>query len=206
MANRLQIVNTALRSLSRDPISSFEDGTSEANLINDIYDMTVEQVMIVAAWVCLRKRSTLVASADKPEFGFSNSFLLPTDYPVIQIIEFNKQQIFEGSVSYTGPDSYLGITGAPNYQVEGDRLLTDSSYADIVYIAKDTNEANWDVHLANTVVAALKVAISDNVGASASKTQQLQRELERLGRINRARNTQQASPEKFRTTQYLEGR
>lgn len=203
MATKLQIINAALQNLGANPITTLGEGTEEDIFIDDIYDLTVEQVMIEASWMCLRKRVSLTAVDETPAFNYSNVFQLPADN--INIIQFNE------NVNYVGDPIRYGIIpgvvrGPRRYTVEGDKLLTNETRADIVYIARNTDEADWDPHLTQTVKAALKVEIAKHYSATESTVGRLLQEYEILLRRNRARNNQQSGSEELYTNTYLEGR
>ncbi len=207
MATRLQIVNSALREVGSLPINSLDDNTAEANLIRDIYELVTEQVLVMGGWTCLRRRTLLSRLEETPAFGFDFMYLMPTDPESIQILEFNRDVIVGGTV--------IGRTDSLNrysrqdvraFQLEGNMLLTNADRAEVVYIAKDFNEANWDSQLSMTVLAALKFRIAKNQSGEAAVVQQLEKEYLALLKHNKAQNNIQASSTELVTDTYFRGR
>lgn len=203
MADKFQIVNTALREVGSNPIADFDEGSYESDLIRDIYDQVLLQVFSQGGWTCLRKRAALVQTVEKPAFGFTNQFQMPTNPRSVKVLEFNRHNVDSGISIVQGQC----LSDTPNaFQVEGDKLLTNSNVAEIVYVADIRNESEWDYQLTSTIIAALKYRISVNQGAEEGKSSRLQQEYLFLLKQNLSNNNQQASSVAMRTDTYFIGR
>ena len=120
------------------------------------------------------------------------------------MLEFNRHVINEGTTVPAGRSSFTDQRRQPNdFQIEGDKLLTDSKVAEIVYIAKIMVEEKWDAQFTNTVVAALKLEIAKNQSAEQGVVSQLQNEYFALLKINKAQNNLQASSVELVTDTYF---
>lgn len=188
MASKSQIINAALRALGAGPIN-LNDNTYDAQLMRDVYDLTVEQVMIDGDWACLRRRATLIKSVDVPEFEYSSAYILPNN--LVNVLYFNNQ--------YTG-------SNRQRYVVEGDKLLTNESQAQIIYTTNALVEEKWDKHLTQTVKAALKVEIARNKSAEESVVTRLLQEYSVLLTNNATRNNKQEGSKEFRSPDLIEDR
>jgi hypothetical protein len=86
-------------------------------------------------WRFATKRATLSEDTDAPDFDWDNQFDLPNDF-------LRMKELYNTNYSYS---------------LEGQKLLTDDSTAEIVYIARITDASKFDPLFVE--VLALKLAI-----------------------------------------------
>lgn len=120
MATQVQICNLALRALGAQQITAITDSVESARILNDVYTLIRDEVLVQHPWNFAIKRASLVEDATAPTYGYDNRFILPVD--CLRVIE---------TEDYT------------EYQVEGGYLLTDETSVKIKYIAQITTSSSF---------------------------------------------------------------
>lgn len=133
----LDLANAALSLLGEEPLSAFTDDRKAARVIQPRLAPVRDAILRSHPWNCAASRAALAQLAAAPAFGFTYAYALPTDY--LRLLAFNNH--------------------ADPFQIErhGEKraLLTDSSSAELLYIARVTNPAEWDPLLFETIAAGL---------------------------------------------------
>ena len=138
MASKVQICNLALSRLGASTIASLGDSTAEAKLCNTFFDDLAEEVMMEGSWSSTIRRTSLARTTNTPSFGYSYEFQLPVDPKCLKVLNVNSDR-----------------PGGIEFQIEGDKLLTDSSSIKIRYIAELTNTEDWDPMLKRAFISRL---------------------------------------------------
>jgi hypothetical protein len=143
-ATPVSICSNALVRLGADPISSFDESdTSGANLdrtrvVSNLWETVRKQTLRSHSWNCATKRVLLSPDSTAPAFGFTNRFLLPSDW--LKTVQFGEDE--------AGPRY--------SWRSEGRYLLANESSFPIVYIYDNQTCAEWDSQL----VAAAEIAMA----------------------------------------------
>lgn len=157
MANsKVQVCNRALVLIGESTIQSFQDGTAEAQKCNLIYDDVVEEVLSEGEWITATTRASLNKTNNTPVYGFKNEFQLPTLPPVVKVISLN------GSREMDIP-----------YAIEGDKLLTDESTAEITYVGFLDNPSDYGPYLTRVIVVRLAADLAYLFSGSTSLQQRM---------------------------------
>lgn len=151
MASRTEIANLALIQLGAGTITSFSDGTVQANLLDKIYDMILDEVLSTANWSTALRQATLSETVDAPTYRYANQFQLPTNPFCLKILEADN-----------------GISTDFEWERLGDKLVTDSATVNITYLARLTNTNDYGPHLQNALVHRLISALSYTLTGSQS--------------------------------------
>lgn len=110
MSSKVQIANRAITKLGASRIISLTDSNTVASTINSMFEDVLKQELRRNNWRFAIKRTTLVQSADKPEWGYQNAYELPVDF--LQLIQVN--------------DKYIRPFGGQSfYSLEGRKVLTN---------------------------------------------------------------------------------
>jgi len=80
MASVTDVVNVALRLIGQTPISSLTDGSSTANVMDDLYTEARDQLLRIHPWNFATKRVKLAQSSNTPVFEFDYAYPLPSDW------------------------------------------------------------------------------------------------------------------------------
>lgn len=138
--NKVDIANQSLVIIGLDPITSFEDGSTEADLVNVLYDPSLETLLQEHPWNFALGRVTLARLAAAPEYGFTYRYQLPSD--CLQVQTFENEEY-----DYT-------------FVVEDDAILTDLATCRITYTKyiEDMNKLSPSFRLAFIAFLASQLA------------------------------------------------
>lgn len=139
MPSKVDICNRALATLGDARISSLSEDSPQARLCNVIYDEVRETVLSDHPWNCVTKRARLARSTTAPVYQYAYRYALPTDCLRV-----------------------LSVYEAPEYQIEGKFLVTDSDDVYVLYVA--------DVDDPNQYIPALREAMSLLIAAKLTYT------------------------------------
>lgn len=107
----VSIANEALARIGDAQIDSLDSLENSAMFCNKLLPSAISMVFGSHNWNCSKKRVSLSMMSEVPAFGYGYTFKLPND--------------FSKSVS----------TSCFDFQIESDKLLTNDSFVNMVYIA-----------------------------------------------------------------------
>lgn len=159
------IVNRAIRKLGGNPITSMDpsvDASEEARIINEIFEVTRDEILRAHPWNFAMKRIDLPADVAVPAWGFKYQYTLPTD--CLRVYE---------------------IQNDPPYKVEGGKILTNYSTTPspagqlfLLYIARIKDANLYDMGFVDTLASKLAVDMVEALTQSSSKKAALLAEFE----------------------------
>jgi len=117
MADEVTIVNQALGFLGVDRITSLNDNSKSARLAKTVYAGLRDAVLEEGDWRFAIKRFKLLLSAEQPEFGSGNYFVIPME--VLRVIECNENRY--------------------DWDVEGNNILIEAEEARILTVSRVVN-------------------------------------------------------------------
>ena len=91
----VSICNLALQMLDAKPITSINDDSKLARACKRAYEPARDEVTVQYEWRVARKRASLPAATEKPEFGWSNQYKWPAD--CIRLLRPNYDGIWNGT-------------------------------------------------------------------------------------------------------------
>ena len=80
MPSETDVANAALRLIGASRITSFTDGSKNANAVQDVYSGLRDDLLRSHLWNFATKRQKLARSSTAPGFGFSYAYALPNDW------------------------------------------------------------------------------------------------------------------------------
>ena len=119
MATDVSIFNQAMGLLRANKVTSFSDGTKEAQLATDHYNDLRDAVLEEADWTFAKRRYNIAADATAPAWGWSTRYLIPDE--VIRVIRVN------------------GNSVGKKWEREGQYVLTDYGTCEMEAIERITN-------------------------------------------------------------------
>jgi hypothetical protein len=134
----VSICNSALAKLGADRITSLEQDTRNARICRERFPFLRNEVLRAHVWGFAKKRVSLAASSDTPDFGWDYAYLLPSD--CLRVIR----------------EDYIDV----DFDIEGRYILTDNSTFDLIYIFEETNSGNFDYMFAEALATRLAADIS----------------------------------------------
>jgi len=115
MATKTDIANFALGLLGEFQISSLTESTKQARLCNRFIDQCIREELRTLQPNTAKRRKTLNQLTETPDFEYAYYYQLPVDF--LRMVRVND-----------------GIE-RDRYTIEGDRLLSNDSNIDIIYIS-----------------------------------------------------------------------
>lgn len=132
--SQVSVCNSALSQLGANQINSLTEGTIEANLCLQFFDIARTTVLYMHPWNFAITRIELAPDVTKPVYEFEYQFTLPADcLRVLQV--------------YTDLD----------YRIEGRRILTNSKTCLLKYIRDVADVSTWSMGFVNTMIARMRV-------------------------------------------------
>ena len=165
MASTVDIANFALNNLGASNITSLDENSKAARVVNQRYESVRDAVFRAHPWNCLINRASLAQETTTPAFGYTYQYALPTDPFCLRVLEFSN-----GSLSYP-QDNITNNTGGPVFVIEGRKLLTDEGTAQIKYIGRVTDTQLYDASLTEALAARLAAEICYAITGSTSMVQ-----------------------------------
>ena len=165
MASTVDIANFALNNLGASNITSLDENSKAARVVNQRYESVRDAVFRAHPWNCLINRASLAQETSTPAFGYTYQYALPTDPFCLRVLEFSN-----GSLSYP-QDNITNNTGGPVFVIEGRKLLTDEGSAQIKYIGRITDTQLYDASLTEALAARLAAEICYAITGSTSMVQ-----------------------------------
>ena len=165
MASTVDIANFALNNLGASNITSLDENSKAARVVNQRYESVRDAVFRAHPWNCLINRASLAQETTMPAFGYTYQYALPTDPFCLRVLEFSN-----GTLSYP-QDNITNNTGGPVFVIEGRKLLTDEGTAQIKYIGRVTDTQLYDASLTEALAARLAAEICYAITGSTSMVQ-----------------------------------
>lgn len=135
--SKISIINDGLTHLGADRITSLADTSTEAAVMNQIWEGVRDSVMRSFPWNSLMNRAQLAKSTTTPAFGYDNQFALPTDPYCLRVMEMNE------------------TSSTDQWKVEGRFLLTNTDTCKIRFIGRPDDVGDLDPLLAASISARL---------------------------------------------------
>lgn len=200
MTSTVDIANYALNSLGANNISSFDENSKPARLINQRFDSVRDSVFRAHPWNCLIRRAELAKETETPAFGYANQFALPTNPYCLRVLEFTN-----GTLSYP-QDNMFNNTGGPVFVIEGRKLLSDEGTVKIKYVSRVTDPQEYDANLIDVLSSALAFEISYAITGSNGVKQMLAAEY--ADKLKQARfvDGTEGAPQRLEASEFIESR
>ena len=200
MASTVDIANFALNNLGASNITSLDENSKAARVVNQRYESVRDAVFRAHPWNCLINRASLAQETSTPAFGYTYQYALPTDPFCLRVLEFSN-----GSLSYP-QDNITNNTGGPVFVIEGRKLLTDEGSAQIKYIGRITDTQLYDASLTEALAARLAAEICYAITGSTSMVQ-IQTSLYEA-KINEARfnDATEGATQRLEASDFIESR
>lgn len=150
----IELVNRSLALLGIDSVTSLSDNTKVASTANILYDDTRAAVFRNHPWNCLIKRASLPKDVTPPAYGYTNRFVIPSDY--LRLL----------SIEDTG-------TFSASYQIENGFILSDNDTMNIRYVSLETDVTKYDTLLVDALCARLAADLAQPLLQSTSAMQEM---------------------------------
>lgn len=161
--NETTIANLALGKIGSKRIASLDDASPEARACKLHYPHVRDEVLRSHRWNFATKRATLTALAAAPLFGWDVQYQLPSD--CLRVLQLNRY----------GESDQSSV-----WEVEGGKLLTNETEAQVKYIARITDGVLFDSIFVSALTVKLASVIAKPLAGSSSMSEDLISEYERI--------------------------
>jgi len=181
---KIAICNLALRSLGADRIMAIDEDNETARILNDVYDLLLDEVLRAHPWNFAQKRTSLARLDKTPAFDYDYAYQLPSD--CLRVVRMSDK--------------------TAKFKIENNELLTNKGEAKILYIARITDPNLYDSAFITAFATRLASEISYPITNSQSLGGQKYSEyLEKL-KLAKSLDAQEGTLEKVDEDSWIEER
>jgi hypothetical protein len=184
----LDICSRALILIGAEPISSFDDGTTEALVCVNLYEDVAQSALCNTRWRFSTNQATLNQLTDAPTGRYDLAYQLPSNLLMLHAITVNDNLV--------------------DYQVYGDKVYADTSTTDTV-ISDYTfraDEQNWPSYFTLAVEFSLSVILATSIARDASLASLMTQRSDAAMAKARSLDSQQQTTRKLETSRFITSR
>ena len=184
----LDICSRSLILIGAEPISSFDDGSTEALVCVNLYEDLVRTSLTNTRWRFATNQQVLNRLANEPTGRYDQAYQLPTDSIMVHALTVNDNNI--------------------DYQLYGDKAFANTSTADVV-VADYTfrvSEIHFPSYFTIAVTFSLAVVLATSIARDASLAQLMTVRADGAMAKARSLDSQQQTTRVLETTRFLTAR
>jgi len=184
----IDICSRALILIGADPITSFDDGTTEALVSVNMYEDIARASLVNTRWRFSTNQAVLNLLSDAPTGRYDRAYQLPTGTLMVHAVTVEDLPI--------------------EYNIYGNKVYADTSAQDSV-IADYTyraDEQDWPSYFSVAVEYALAVVFATSIARDAQLAQLMQSAATQTMAKARSLDSQQQSTKKLTTTRFITNR
>ena len=184
----IDICNRGLIFIGAEPITSFDDGTTEARVAANIYEDVVQTSLTNARWRFATNQEALNRLTDAPTARFDLAYQQPNDTLIVHAITVNDNPI--------------------EYQIYGDMIYADTTTTDTVvadYTFRQTEEF-FPSYFVMAVAYGLAQVFATSIARDGSLTQTMATLVDAAMRKARSVDSQQQTSRKLITGRFVQNR
>lgn len=146
--SEVSICNQALIELGAHTFSSRTEQTTEAIACNNIFDNLRRELIGAHSWNFAMKQVELAESSSTPSHQFNHQYAIPSD-----MLRMWK------------------VIGNGEYRIMEDKVLTDSTSCNAVYIFDNTDVTTWPSYFVSAFVAAIVARLAFPITQSSAHSE-----------------------------------
>ena len=184
----LDICSRSLILIGAEPISSFDDGSTEALVCVNLYEDLVRTSLTKTRWRFATNQQVLNRLTNEPTGRYDQAYQLPTDSIMVHALTVNDNNI--------------------DYQLYGDKAFANTSTADVV-VADYTfrvSETHFPSYFTIAVTFSLAVVLATSIARDASLAQLMTVRADGAMAKARSLDSQQQTTRVLETTRFLTAR
>jgi|TARA_A100001388_G_scaffold70547_1_gene50018 hypothetical protein len=184
----LDICSRSLILIGAEPISSFDDGSTEALVCVNLYEDLVRTSLTNTRWRFATNQQVLNRLTNEPTGRYDQAYQLPTDSIMVHALTVNDNNI--------------------DYQLYGDKAFANTSTADVV-VADYTfrvSEIHFPSYFTIAVTFSLAVVLATSIARDASLAQLMSVRADGAMAKARSLDSQQQTTRVLETTRFLTAR
>lgn len=141
----VDVANIALTKLGQPAITSLEQDSPAARLINLRYQDVRDIVLRAHPWHCARKRVQLAPLVETPVFGYTQQYVMPPD--CLRIVRISD------NLSLTPFATF-------DYQIENGKILCNAAVLQMIYVSRIEDVRQLDLLLIEAIASYLAWELS----------------------------------------------
>tara|TARA_R100001082_G_C4292320_1_gene128714 strand:+ start:70 stop:663 length:594 start_codon:yes stop_codon:yes gene_type:complete len=184
----LDICSRALILIGAEPISSFDDGTTEASVAVNMYEDVAQSALVNTRWRFATNQATLNQLSDAPTGRYDLAYQLPSNLLMLHALTVNDNII--------------------DYQMYGNKVYADTATTDTV-IADYTfraDEETWPSYFTLAVEFSLAIIFATSIARDANLANLMSQRSEITMAKARTLDSQQQTTRKLVTSRFLSAR
>lgn len=184
----IDICSRALILIGADPITSFDDGTTEALVSVNMYEDIARASLVNTRWRFATNQAVLNLLSDAPTGRYDRAYQLPTGTLMVHAVTVQDLPI--------------------DYNIYGNKVYADTSASDEV-IADYTyraQEEDWPSYFSVAVEYSLAVVFATSIARDSQLAQLMQNAATQTMAKARSLDSQQQSTRKLITTRFIANR
>tara|TARA_A100001391_G_scaffold86962_4_gene57387 strand:- start:8093 stop:8686 length:594 start_codon:yes stop_codon:yes gene_type:complete len=184
----LDICSRALILIGAEPISSFDDGTTEATVAVNMYEDVVQAALVNSRWRFATNQKIVNRLTDAPTGRYDYAYQLPSDMIMLHGATVNGNLI--------------------EYQVYGDKLFADTTETDTVIVDYSfrASEVDFPSYFTLAVEFSLAIIFATSIARDASLAGLMTERAESAMAKARSLDSQQQTTRKLETSRFLTAR
>jgi len=177
------VANIALKMVGAPSITSLDQGTPEADSINEVYSTVRDAAFQDHNWNFATKRVIPSKDSSTPVYGFAYQFDKPADY--IKLVE---------------------IEDDPEYKIEGSYILCDQDPIKISYVYRNTSVVTWSPLFVMYFALLLASTVAEDLTQSSTLAEKLETKAEKLLQKARFADATEDDPEDITADLWIDSR
>ena len=184
----IDICSRALILIGANPITSFQDATTEANVAVNVYEDVARAPLVNSRFRFATNQEKLPLLSSVPTGRFDVAHQLPTDLLMLHAVTVNDNPI--------------------EYSVYGDKVFSDSATTDelIADYTFRANEKTWPSYFTLAVEYSLAIIFATSIARDSSLATLMQTQAERMMAKARNLDSQQQTTRKLTSSRFITSR
>ena len=184
----IDICSRALILIGANPITSFQDATTEANVAVNVYEDVARAALVNSRFRFATNQEKLPLLSSVPTGRFDVAHQLPTDLLMLHAVTVNDNPI--------------------EYSVYGDKVFSDSATTDelIADYTFRANEKTWPSYFTLAVEYSLAMIFATSIARDSSLATLMQTQAERMMAKARNLDSQQQTTRKLTSSRFITSR
>ena len=181
----IDICSRALILIGADPITSFDDGNTEALVAVNMYEDVARASLVNTRWRFATNQAVMNLLTDAPTGRYDQAHQLPNDTLMVHSVTINDNLI--------------------DYQIYGDKIFSDTTTNDtlIVDYTFRAEEENWPSYFVIAVEYALANIFATSIARDASLAQLMQASATQAMAKARSLDSQQQTTRSIPTSRFI---
>lgn len=181
----IDVCSRALILIGADPITSFDEGTTESTVAVNMYEDVARAALVNSRWRFATNQATLNLLSDAPTGRYDRAYQLPSDLLMLHAVTVEDLQI--------------------EYQMYGDKVFADSDTSDVL-VADYTfraEETSWPSYFTIAVEYSLAIVFATSIARDSTLASLMSSQAQTAMSKARTLDSQQQTARKLVTSRFI---